>query len=87
MLNKYFQLYEYSLEKRSDRRNYLIGYAKEGILQTTTKNNFWFIKKKLNKLITILKAKGYYFEGVEDFLNEIEQRIFDDDRDSEIIRR
>lgn len=87
LLNKYFQLYEYSLEKRSDRRNYLIGYAKEGILQTTTKNNFWFIKKKLNKLITILKAKGYYFEGVEDFLNEIEQRIFDDDRDSEIIRR
>lgn len=87
LLNKYFQLYEYSLEKRSDRRNYLIGYAKEGILQTTTKNNFWFIKKKLNKLLKILKAKGYYFEGVEDFLNEIEQRIFDDDRDSEIIRR
>ena len=81
LLNKYFQLYEYSLEKSNDRRNYLIGYAKEGILQTTTKNNFWFIKKKFKKLIKKLKKDSQYFEGVEDFLNEIEQRIFSDDND------
>lgn len=81
LLNKYFQLYEYSLEKKNDRRDYLIGYAKEGILQTTTKNNFWFIKNKFNKLIKKLKKTGKYFEGVEDFLNEIEQRIFSDDND------
>jgi len=77
LLNKYFQLYEYSLEKKSDRRDYLIGYAKEGILQTTTKNNFWFIKKNFKHLIKRLKKEGRYFEGVEDFLNEIEQRAFD----------
>ena len=81
LLNKYFQLYEYSLEKSNDRRNYLIGYAKEGILQTTTKNNFWFIKKKFKKLIKKLKKDSQYFEGVEDFLNEIEQRIFSDEND------
>lgn len=81
LLNKYFQLYEYSLEKSNDRRNYLIGYAKEGILQTTTKNNFWFIKKKFKKLIKKLKKDSHYFEGVEDFLNEIEQRIFSDEND------
>ena len=23
-----------------------------------------------------LKTKGYYFEGVQDFLNEIEQKVF-----------
>lgn len=79
LLNKYFQLYEYSLEKKNDRRDYLIGYAKGGILQTTTKNNFWFIKNKFNQLIKKLKKTGKYFEGVEDFLNEIEQRSFDDD--------
>lgn len=79
LLNKYFQLYEYSLEKKNDRRDYLIGYAKEGILQTTTKNNFWFIKRNFNKLIKKYKKDGKYFEGVEDFLNEIEQRSFDDD--------
>lgn len=79
LLNKYFQLYEYSLEKKNDRRDYLIGYAKEGILQTTTKNNFWFIKRKLKQLIKRLKKESRYFEGVEDFLNEIEQRSFDDD--------
>ena len=77
LLNKYFQLYEYSLEKKNDRRDYLIGYAKEGILQTTTKKNFWFIKKNLKHLIKRLKKEGRYFEGVEDFLNEIGQRIFD----------
>ena len=81
LLNKYFQLYEYSLEKSNDRRNYLIGYAKEGILQTTNKNIFWFIKMKFKHLIKILKKEGHYFEGVEDFLNEIEQRIFDDEKD------
>lgn len=79
LLSKYFQLYKYSLEKSNDRRNYLIGYAKEGILQTTTKKNFWFIKKNFNHLIKRLKKEGRYFEGVEDFLNEIEQKIFDDD--------
>lgn len=78
LLNKYFQLYEYSLGKKNDRRDYLIGYAKEGILQTTTKTNFWFIKKKLKQLIKRLKNENRYFEGVEDFLNEIEQRSFDD---------
>ena len=77
LLNKYFQLYEYSLEKKNDRRDYLIGYAKEGILQTTTKSNFWFIKRNFNKLIKKYKKDGKYFEGVEDFLNEIEQRSFD----------
>lgn len=79
LLYKYFQLYKYSLAKKSDRRDYLIGYAKEGILQTTTKNNFWFIKRNFNKLIKKYKKDGKYFEGVEDFLNEIEQRCFDDD--------
>lgn len=77
LLSKYFQLYKYSLEKSNDRRNYLIGYAKEGILQTTTKKNFWFIKKNFKHLIKRLKKESRYFEGVEDFLNEIGQRIFD----------
>ena len=78
LLNKYFQLYEYSLGKKNDRRDYLIGYAKEGILQTTTKTNFWFIKKKFKQLIKRLKNENRYFEGVKDFLNEIEQSIFED---------
>ena len=81
LLSKYFQLYKYSLEKSNDRRNYLIGYAKEGILQTTTKKNFWFIKKNFKHLIKRLKKESRYFEGVEDFLNEIGQRIFSDEND------
>ena len=78
-LNKYYQLYKYSMEKDNDRRRYLMDYARVGILQTVIKHNFWFIKWKLNKLIKKLKMKGLYFEGIQDFLNEIEQKIFGDD--------
>lgn len=76
LLKKYIQLYEYSLEKSNDRRQYLFEYAKQGILQTATKQNFWFTKWKLNKYIKELKCKGLYFESVQDFLNEIEQNVF-----------
>lgn len=79
LLNKYYQLYKYSMEKDNDRRRYLMDYARVGILQTVIKHNFWFIKWKLNKLIKKLKMKGLYFEGIQDFLNEIEQKIFGDD--------
>lgn len=76
LLSKYYELYEYSMAKNNDRRQYLIGYAKEGIFQTVSKYNFWFIKRKLNKLMKTLKTKAYYFEGVQNFLNEIEQKVF-----------
>lgn len=76
LLKKYIQLYEYSLEKSNDRRQYLFEYAKQGILQTAIKQNFWFTKWKLNKYIKELKCKGLYFESVQDFLNEIEQNVF-----------
>ena len=79
LLNKYYQLYKYSMEKDNDRRRYLMDYARVGILQTVIKHNFGFIKWKLNKIITRLKTKGLYFEGIQDFLNEIEQKIFGDD--------
>ena len=79
LLNKYYQLYKYSMEKDNDRRRYLMDYARVGILQTVIKHNFWFIKWKLNKLIKKLKTKGLYFEGIQDFLNEIEQKVFGDD--------
>lgn len=79
LLNQYFRLYKYSLERSSDRRRYLMGYAKSGILHTSTKFNFWFIKWEIKKLITALKKEAMYSEDVEDFLNEVEQRVFDDD--------
>ena len=39
------------------------------------------IKKKLNKLIQKFKSEGKYFEGIQDFLNEIEQKVFKEDED------
>lgn len=40
LLNKYYQLYKYSMEKNNDRRQHLMDYARVGILQTATKHNF-----------------------------------------------
>lgn len=81
LLNKYYQLYKYSMEKNNDRRQHLMDCARVGILQTATKHNFWFIRRKLHKFIKELKAKGFYFEGVQDLLNEIEQRVFGNDNE------
>lgn len=76
LLEKYYELYEYSIAKNNDRRQYLTAYAKEGIFQSVEENNFKNIKRKLEKLINKRKKLGLYFEGIQDFLNEIEQRVY-----------
>ena len=76
MLYKYCQLYKYSLEKNSERRSYLTEYAKIGIMQTVTKRNFWVVKKFSEKIISERKRNNLYHEGIQDFLNEIEQKIY-----------
>lgn len=73
---KYCQLYKYSFEKNNDRRQYLTGYAISGIMQTVSRRNFWLVKKLLHNLIKERKRKGLYYEGIYDFLNEIEQTVF-----------
>ena len=37
--------------------------------------------KIIRELNEELKAKGFYFEGVQDLLNEIEQRVFGNDNE------
>ncbi|MBQ4437936.1 hypothetical protein II898_03585 [bacterium] len=76
LLRKYCKLYDYSLEKENYRRDYLYTYAKRGIMQTATKWNFLYIKYCLNKEIKKLKKNSLYYEHIQDFLNEIEQRIY-----------
>ncbi|MBD5447344.1 MAG: hypothetical protein HDR32_06300 [Treponema sp.] len=76
---KYCQLYKYSFEKNSDRRQYLTEYAISGIMQTVSRRNFWLVKRFLNNLIEERKRKGLYYEGIYDFLNEIEQTVFGND--------
>lgn len=76
---KYCQLYKYSFEKSSDRRQYLTEYARAGIMQTVSRRNFWLVKRLLNNLIEERKRKGLYYEGIYDFLNEIEQTVFGSD--------
>lgn len=76
LVSKYCQLFKYSLEKDNDRRQYLTEYATSGIMQTVSRRNFWFVKRLLHNLIEERKRKGLYYEGIYDFLNEIEQTAF-----------
>lgn len=76
LLHKCCKLYSYSLEKDCERRELLTGLAKRGIKQNATKWNFWYIRYCLNKEIKKLKKTSTYYEHIQDFLNEIEQRVF-----------
>ena len=76
LLEKYYELYEYSIAKNNDRRQYLTSYARDGIFQTVEENNYRNIKVKIEKLIKKRKKAGLYYEGIRDFLNEIEQKVF-----------
>ena len=76
LLHKCCKLYSYSLEKDCERRELLTGLAKRGIKQNATKWNFWYIRCRLNKEIKKLKKNSLYYEHIQDFLNEIEQRVF-----------
>ncbi len=76
LLHKCCKLYSYSLEKDCERRKLLTWLAKRGIKQNATKWNFLYIKYCLNKEIKKLKKNSLYYEHIQDFLNEIEQRVF-----------
>lgn len=76
LLHKCCKLYSYSLEKNCERRELLTGLAKRGIKQNATKWNFWYIRCRLNKEIKKLKKNSLYYEHIQDFLNEIEQKVF-----------
>lgn len=76
LLHKCCKLYSYSLEKDCERRELLTGLAKRGIKQNASKWNFWYIRCRLNKEIKKLKKNSLYYEHIQDFLNEIEQKVF-----------
>ena len=76
LLHKYCQLFEYSLEKESDRRHNLLDLAKRGIIDTTSKKNFHVLSCFINKIIKERKKNGLYYEMISDFLGEVEQKVF-----------
>lgn len=77
MLRKFVHLYDYSLGNQSYRRRMLYNTACNGIKNHTTKYNFSTFRKLFNKIIKKRKKNNEYTETIENFYNEIKQRVFD----------
>ena len=76
LLKAFIKLYIYSLEKSNNRREVLHGLAREGIKNNLTENNFIIFHRRLLKIIKRKRKQNEYFEGIMDYINEMEQYVF-----------
>ena len=73
---KIIELFDYSLQKSNDRRQDLHSIAVSLINRNVTKKNFKKLKKSLQKIIEYKRANNEYFEYVQNYLNEVEQKVY-----------
>lgn len=73
---KMIKLFEYTIQKDSDRRQYLHSLAVAMINQNVSTKNFKILKKYLEKIINYRRNHNQYFEYVQNFLNGVEQRVY-----------
>ena len=73
---KMITLFEYTIQKDSDRRQYLHSLAVGMINQNVNKKNFKLLEKKLSKIISYRRKNNQYFEYVQNILNEVKERIY-----------
>ena len=76
LLKAFIKLYIYSLEKSNNRREVLHGLAREGIKNNLTEKNFIIFHRRLLKIIKRKRKQNEYFEGIMDYINEMEQYVF-----------
>ena len=69
----YLRLLKYSLKKVSDRRSSLYMIALSGIRKNITSRNFLFVSYFIKRIINTRRKSLDYFEGLLDFLDELEQ--------------
>lgn len=73
---KVIELFDYSLQKSNDRRQDLHSISVNLINRNVTKKNFKKLKKSLQKIIEYKRANNEYFEYIQNYLNEVEQKVF-----------
>lgn len=73
---KIIELFDYSLQKSNDRRQDLHSITVSLINRNVTKKNFKKLKKSLQKIIEYKRANNEYFEYVQNYLNEVEQKVY-----------
>ena len=76
LLKAFIKLYIYSLEKSNNRREVLHGLAREGIKNNLTEKNFIIFHRRLLKIIKRKRKQNEYFEGIMNYINEMEQYVF-----------
>jgi hypothetical protein len=76
LFNAYIKLFVYSLEGPSERRNELHQISVNMINSSVNRHNFKYLKKALSRLIKTRKEKNEYFEYVQGYLNEVEQKVY-----------
>ena len=73
---KMIELFDYTLQKSSDRRHELHSIAVGMINRNVTKKNFKILKKHLSVIVSRKRENNEYFEYVQNYLNEVEQKIY-----------
>ncbi len=73
---KMIELFDYTLQKSSDRRHELHSIAVGMINRNVTKKNFKILKKHLSMIVSRKRENNEYFEYVQNYLNEVEQKIY-----------
>ena len=71
-----YELFDYTLQKSSDRRHELHSIAVGIINRNVTKKNFKILKKHLSVIVSRKRENNEYFEYVQNYLNEVEQKIY-----------
>lgn len=76
VFKKMVELFEYTIQKSNDRRQYLHSLAVGMINQNVSRENFEILKEALVKIIEDRKNNNQCFEHVRKFLKEVEMRFY-----------
>lgn len=86
LFEKFISLYEYSIKMSNERRRILGNWALYVIKENVTVMRYKVLKKRLGRIIELRKESGDHWEGLQDILDEIEQKLFDNPFDENFIQ-
>ena len=76
LLLAYWRLFDYSMEKSSERRSALASVATKGIKEHIDSRTFKIFKFLMNRIIRQRIKAGLYVDWLYDFMDEVEQKVY-----------
>ena len=86
LFEKFISLCEYSIKMSNERRRILGNWALYVIKENITVMRYKVLKKRLGRIIDLRKESGDHWEGLQDILDEIEQKLYDNPLDENFIQ-